>query len=931
MSEQPAGGPGSFFVVDANNFVFRAYHGLPMLNAPDGTPVNAVHGYVQMLQALRKQFTPQYLVAVFDAPGPGFRHKLHPEYKQNRPPPPDDLVPQFPLVRQATDALAVPKLEVPEVEADDVIASLAIVGQAAGLEVVVVSSDKDLMQLVDAPEDRRRPIRLWDTMKQRLIGPDQVRDKFGVGPDRLLDLLSLTGDSVDNVPGVPGIGPKTAAALLEEFGTLDGVLDHAAAIKQKKRRERLLEHADAARLSRQLIDLRRDLDVGRDLERYADPGPDVPTMEAFFGPLGFRSTLAGAVSSAAAGRRTPGAAGRGVALPRMETPPDIDPAATRVWGRAERAELAAYIEALRHSGGASLWVVLSHTEPMRAEIVGVGLGRESLDPSAVYLPVGHRSLTDLPQSQLAWDDVAEALTRLLSDDTVAIDCHDCKRVAVALGRHGVPGLRARIDPMLASYALDPARTSHTIEALATDVLDHRCIAVESVVGKGRKQVPFDQASVDVAAPYVGERVLVTGPLCRTLDAGVTAGGETMQRLFHAVEMKLAVVLGQMEVAGVALDPGVLAKQSEELGTKLAELEARICQEAGYELNPESPQQLQRLLFEERGLPAKKKTKTGYSTDASVLEELALLDPIVGPILDHRSLSKLKGTYLDALPAAIHPVTGRLHCQFRQAVAQTGRLSSSDPNLQNIPIRSELGRRVRNAFVAPAGQVLVAFDYSQIELRVLAHLSGDRSLCAAFRDGADVHRRTAAEVFDVDEAAVTDEQRRVAKAVNFGVIYGQGAFGLARALGIPQGKAGRYIKSYFAKIPGVDAYMQSLIDKARRSGVAETILGRKRRIPELAARGAARSYGERIARNTPIQGSAADILKLAMIAVGEALADVSWAKMVLTVHDELIFECDADRVADLDRLVRPAMEGAFALDVPLAVDVGSGSSWGAAKA
>ena len=931
MSAQPSGGPGSFFLVDANNFVFRAYHGLPMLNAPDGTPVNAVHGYVQMLQAIRKQFAPQYIVAVFDAPGPGFRNALHPGYKQNRPPPPDDLVPQFALVRQATDALGVPRLEEPEVEADDVIASLAGLGQAAGLEVVIVSSDKDLMQLVDDPVDEKRAIRLWDTMKNRLIGPQQVLEKFGVGPQQLGDLLALTGDSVDNVPGVPGIGPKTASALLEQFGSLEGVLTNAPSIKQKKRRERLIEYAESARLSRRLVDLRRDLDLGRDVERWCDPGPTVSQMEDFFGPLGFRATLAGAVSSAATSRRTPAAAGASHALPQVAEAGAIDPAVSRAFGRADQAEFDAYVTKLSELGELALWLELSHAEPMRADVVGIGVGHESLDPPAAYVPIGHRSLTDLPGTQIEWPHVVATLGPLLASPSVAVSCHDHKRAGVALRRHGMQLRGVGVDPMLASYTLDPARQGHTLEALATDVLSHRCVSLESVVGKGRKQVPFDQAPVDGATPYVGERVMLTQQVAHVLTKAIDEAGDTTRHLFHEVEMKLAAVLCEMELRGVALDATILAAQSAELGQTLRELERKICDEAGYELNPESPQQLQRLLFEERGLPANKKTKTGYSTDASVLEELSLLDPIVGPILDHRSLSKLKGTYLDALPAAMHPQTGRLHCQFRQAVAQTGRLSSSDPNLQNIPIRSELGRRVRDAFIAPDGQLLVAFDYSQIELRVLAHLSGDRNLCAAFRDGADVHRRTAAEVFEVDESTVTDEQRRVAKAVNFGVIYGQGAFGLSRALGIPQGTAGRYIKSYFAKIPGVDAYMQSLIEKARRTGVAETILGRKRRIPELNARGAARSYGERIARNTPIQGSAADILKVAMIAVDKALAEVDWAKMVLTVHDELIFECEAKRVDDLTALIRPAMEDAVALDVPLRVDVGSGLSWGAAKA
>ncbi|MEE9386937.1 MAG: DNA polymerase I [Nannocystaceae bacterium] len=929
MSNVPRGGAGSLFLLDANNFVFRAYHGLPMLNAPDGTPVNAVHGYVQMIQSVRKQFAPEYFVAVFDAPGRGFRHEIFPGYKGDRPPAPEDLVPQFPLVRQATRALGAPQVEVGNVEADDTIATLAVLGQAAGLEVVVVSSDKDLMQLVDNGRESAPPIRMWDAMKRRLIGPQEVHDKFGVGPDLLGDLLALAGDSVDSVPGVPGIGPKIAAGLLAAYGNLEGVLTAAPTIKQKRRRERLIEHAADARMSRRLVELRRDVEVDGDMECYRDHGVDPAAMESFFAPLGFKATLAGAVNAVTPQRRAASASFSKTALPKTEGV-EIDLASAVLFTRGTQADFDAYVHELRAAGEFSIWFEFSHAEPMRADVVGFSLARSGAAAGA-YVPIAHRSLVESPAAEIEWSHVLATLGPALADVSLRKYCHDHKRVAVVLHRQGIVLAGVHADPMLASYTLDPARASHTLEALATDVLGHQSIARETVVGKGRKQVPFDQTASESALAYAAERAVLTGQLGRALESALEASGETLQKLFYDVEMPLAAVLRDMERRGVLVDCEVLAAQGEDLGSKLAQLEERICADAGYALNPESPAQLQKLLFEERGLPTKKKTKTGYSTDAAVLEELSLLDPIVKLILEHRSLSKLKGTYLDSLARAVHPQTKRLHSQFRQAVAQTGRLSSSDPNLQNIPIRTELGRRIREAFVAPPGQVLVAFDYSQIELRILAHLSQDANLCAAFREGADVHRRTAAEVFDVPEEEVSAEQRRVAKAVNFGVIYGQGAFGLARQLGIPQGKAGRYIKNYFAKIPGVDAYMQSLVAAARRSGWAETILGRRRRIPELAARGATKAYGERIARNTPIQGSAADILKVAMVRVQAALAAADWAAMVLTVHDELIFECDSDRVEALIGRVRPAMEGAVALTVPLEVDVGWGADWGAAKA
>jgi len=938
VSERPKGGPNSLFLVDANNFMFRAYHGLPMLTAPDGRPVNAVHGYVRMVQALRREYAPQYMVAVFDAPGPTFRKEIYPDYKANRPPAPEDLRPQIPLTRQATTALGIPMVELEGYEADDLIATYARQGRARGMEVVIVSSDKDLMQLVDTPSDGSS-IRLWDTMKTRLVDPEHVKKKYGVEPERLGDLLALAGDSVDNIPGVPGIGPKTAATLLDEYGDLESILAGAASIKQKKRRERMIEHAGDARMSRKLVALCETVPVPTPLERLADPGADVATMEAFFGPLGFKSVLTGGATVSGDARRAAASSADAVASAsvlgeadaRSQTlAPDeavtiraVDRAALETW-------IAAATDAATKGDAFAVYLETSHEEPMRADIVGVGLASPAAKLDALYVPVAHRTLADAPGTQLDLPVVLELLRPALEDAGLPKFVYAHKPSGVVFARHELTLRGVTMDPMLASYTLDPARNSHAIEDLASDVLSHACIPREKVVGKGRKRVGFDQVDLDRATPYVAERALVTHALSTHLIAQVDAAGPEEHRLFNAVEMPLAEVLRRMELRGVLLDAEELGRQGEELGAQLAEIRGEIEADAGYPINPESPAQLQKLLFEDRGLPAKKKTKTGYSTDASVLEELSLLDPIVKLILEHRSLQKLKGTYLDTLPTLVNDRTGRLHTQFRQAVAQTGRLSSSDPNLQNIPIRSERGRRIRRGFVAPAGQRLVALDYSQIELRVLAHLSGDASLAAAFNDGDDVHARTASEVFEVAREAVTSEQRSIAKAVNFGVIYGQSAFGLARTLGIPQGRASKYIKKYFERIPGVSAYMNELIARAKREGYAETILGRRRRIPELRSRGAARAYGERIARNTPIQGSAADILKLAMVAVEHAIEGETWCQMVLTVHDELIFECDEARVDELIGIVKPAMEQAVALDVPLEVEAGSGRTWEEAK-
>ncbi len=906
-----------------------------MLTSPDGTPINAVHGFVRMLQALRGDFTPERIVAVFDAPGPSFRDEMYGEYKANRSPPPEDLRPQFPLVRDATRALGIPLLEIKGVEADDVIATLAVQSRAAGMRAFILSSDKDLMQLVDEPGDDGACIRLYDGMKRRLVGPEQVREKYhGVGPERLGDLLALMGDSVDNVPGVPGIGPKTAAALLLEFGLLEDVLAAASSLKQKKRRERLMEHADDARLSRALVELKCDVEVGCTLDDLKDGGFDHAKVTEFFTPLGFKTTLAGLLQG---GKGQSGRKGAGVAsgtstaaLPVVEGVA-IDALDGRVLGRSKAEELAGWLAAAPEGSELAIAVFGSHAEPMRADIIGIALAHGGESGSAVYLPVGHRNLQDDAAENWNESSLCEILGALFADPDTPKVMFNAKSQSVLLEQHGLSLNGVRMDPMLASYTLDAARGSHELDALSLDVLGHALTPEERLVGKGRKQIPFDQVLVESAGSYGVEQVACVLELGKAMTAAIQGASKDEQRLFAKVEMPLSTVLCKLERRGVGLAAKVLEAQSAELGAALAKIRAEIEEDAGYPVNPESPQQLQKLLFEDRGLPAKKKTKTGYSTDAKVLDELSLLDPIVSLILEHRSLNKLKGTYLDTLPKLVNPRTGRLHTRFRQAVAQTGRLSSSDPNLQNIPVRSARGRRIREAFVAREGGVLVALDYSQIELRVLAHLSEDKSLCAAFRDGDDVHARTAAEVFEIERAEVTSAQRSVAKAVNFGVIYGQTAFGLAKTLGIPQGKAARYIKRYFERIPGVNLYMDELVERAKRAGETSTILGRRRRIPELGRRGPARAYGERIARNTPIQGSAADILKVAMIEVERALTEIGWAEMVLTVHDELIFEVDEGREEELIGLVRPLMEEAATLDVPLVVDAGWGRTWADTKA
>ncbi|PRP90870.1 DNA polymerase I [Enhygromyxa salina] len=940
MSGRPTGGVGSLFLIDANNFLYRAYHALPMLTAPDGRPVNAVHGYVRMVQAVRKEFAPQHLLAVFDAAGSkNWRREIYPEYKATRPPVPEDLRPQISLVREATEVLSIPWVEDEQYEADDLIAAYTAKGVEQQLEVVILSSDKDLMQLVRGPDDvREGSVRLWDTMKNRRIGPDEVVAKFGVGPAKLGDLLALAGDSSDNIPGVPGIGPKTATGLLEEYGDLDGILANTAKIKQKKRRERLETHADDARMSRELVALQTDYELPKPIEAIVDKGADRAAMVEFFEPLGMKSTLAGAVTVRGGGSRRVAPRTLAESMTKLEGL-EVDKASTQIVEAKHGAQLDEFAAAARAAGHLAFEVELSGDDPLRADPIGVALAIPAIDKPGklarppIYLPIGHRSLSDAGTEQWEPGALFERLGPLLRDAELRKYTHALKDQEVVLLRPGIEVMPAgvAVDTMLVSYTLDPARADHGLQGLAKDLGGHLIGNRESIVGKGKKRVGFDQVDVAIAGPWAGERAGLIATLGPHLGAAVREAGEQMVKLYEDIELPLTEVLARLERRGILLDVAELERQAAELGEQIDALRENIEAEAGYAVDPNSPKQLGKLLFEDRGLPAKRKTKTGYSTDAQTLDELALLDPIVKYILDFRSLTKLKGTYLDTLPTLINPDTGRLHTHFHQAVAATGRLSSSEPNLQNIPIRTEQGRRIRRGFIPPEGMTLVTLDYSQIELRVLAHLSKDPNLSKAFHDGADVHRRTAAEVFEVPEAEVTDEQRRVAKAVNFGVIYGQSAFGLARQLGIPQGRAGKYIKAYFKKIPGVANYMTALIDMAKDTGFAETIFGRRRRIPELRRRTApARAYGERIARNTPIQGSAADILKIAMVEVERLLADKPWARMLLTVHDELIFECETDKVEALVELVKPAMEGAAKLDVPLLVEGGSGPNWEDAK-
>ncbi len=898
-------GADRLYLVDGSSFIHRAYHAIRPLSSRSGVPTNAVFGYTSMLIKLLSDHDPTHLAVAFDGPVKGtFRVDLYPDYKAHRPPAPEDLVPQFDLCRQVTSAFRIPALDNPRVEADDIIATLSRQGEAAGCDVTIVSSDKDLMQLV-GPR-----VVLLDSMRDTVYDEAAVQKKWGVPPDKILDLLALMGDSSDNIPGVSGIGAKTAATLLEKHGNLEGVLAAAPGIKGK-RGKTLVEQADLARLSARLVALDESVSLGVTLEDLARKEPDLEAVAALFGELDFDRMLTqvrafvGGEAAEALEAQTP----RGLDRERYETLEDLARLDEVLALAVKRGELAIDLET-------------TSLTPADADIVGFAL---CWGPGeAGYVPVGHRGLAVGPQ--LEREVVLERLRPLLEGEIPRLHMQNHKYETAVFRRYGVTLRGVGCDPMIASYLLDPSASSHGLDALALRELDHKMITFKEVCGTGKSQRTFDEVEIPVATRYAGEDAEATFLLAQRLEPRVHAAD--LDHLMWDVEVPLARVLAIMELDGVKLDLPLLERLSGEMTHQLAVLEDEVADSAGMRVNLNSPKQLQVLLFEHLGLKPLRKTKTGYSTDAEVLAQLADEHEVAAKIHEYRQIQKLKGTYVDALPRMVSANTGRLHTSYNQAVAATGRLSSSDPNLQNIPIRTELGREIRRAFIAPEGCRLVAADYSQIELRVLAHLAGDEVLLESFRKGEDIHTRTAAEVFEVFPDTVDREQRRVAKAVNFGVIYGQSAFGLSRQLKIARGVAQGYIDAYFQRYRGVQAYMDRLIEEARETGETTTILGRRRPLPDLNSRNAnLRNAAERMVRNTPIQGSAADIIKLAMLRCQARLeADFPNARMLLTVHDELVFEVPEGETEALSDAVREEMTAAYVLDAPLVVDIGVGHDW-----
>jgi DNA polymerase-1 len=981
------------FLVDGSGFIFRAFHAIPALNRKsDGLPVNAVSGFCNMLWKLLRDarntdvgVTPTHLAVIFDYSSTTFRKEIYPLYKANRSAPPEDLIPQFGLIRHATRAFNLPCIETEGFEADDIIATYARKAEAVGADVTIVSSDKDLMQLVTAN------VHMYDAMKDKQIGIPDVIEKWGVPPEKMIDLQAMTGDSTDNVPGIPGIGPKTAAQLLEEFGDLETLLARAGEIKQVKRRENIVANAELARVSRQLVELRTDVPLDMDLDALVLEPQDGPKLIGFLKAMEFTTLTrrvaetcdcdagaidaavvpvewgeaargpdldAGAQSAVATGPEETTATAPSVALDG-KAPADLARTRAETFSGApidrstyvtirDLPTLERWIAAARDAGLVAFDTETTSIDPMLADLVGVSLAIQdnSRSPGSVairaaYVPLAHKTGRDdlfsdgvkLTEGQIPMAAALAVLKDMLEDPAVLKVAQNLKYDYLVMKRHGIV-LQGFDDTMLMSYVLDAGKGNHGMDGLSEKWLGHTPIAYKEVAGSGKSLVTFDQVDIDKATAYAAEDADVTLRLWMVLKPRLAAEGLT--RIYERLERPLVPVLAQMEERGITVDRQILSRLSGELAQKAAAAEDEVYELAGERFNIGSPKQLGDILFGRMGLPGGSKTKTGqWSTSAQVLEDLAAEGaPLPRKIVDWRQLTKLKSTYTDALPGYVHPQTKRVHTGYSLASTTTGRLSSSEPNLQNIPVRTAEGRKIRTAFISTPGHKLLSADYSQIELRVLAHVADIPQLRQAFADGIDIHAMTASEMFGVPVEGMPSEVRRRAKAINFGIIYGISAFGLANQLSIERSEAGDYIKKYFERFPGIKDYMESTKAFAREHGYVETIFGRRAHYPEIkSSNPSMRAFNERAAINAPIQGSAADIIRRAMIQIEPALNAAGLSercRMLLQVHDELIFEVEDEAVDQAMPVIVDVMENAampaVSMRVPLKVDARAAHNW-----
>ncbi|MDX2113437.1 MAG: DNA polymerase I [Alphaproteobacteria bacterium] len=984
----------TLYLIDGSGFIFRAYHALPPLTAPNGTPIGAVSGFVNMLLKLRKDLDSRdasavarasleqhpiarsadqagdhsiYMAVIFDAARQTFRNRIYPDYKAHRPPAPEDLVPQFPIVREATLALGLPAIELADYEADDIIATYAREARAAGFEVVVISSDKDLMQLVG------QSVSLYDAMKNKPIGEAEVKEKFGVSPDKVRDVLALMGDSSDNVPGVPGIGPKTAAELIGEYGDLETLLARAHEIKQPKRRETILSSSAQARISYELVGLMEAVPNLPPLESLATRPLDIQIAGEFMQKYGLKAALSRLQNKEGIGDLALGI-GKEKQASALSNPQSPIPNASYQTLTSEAA-LAEWILRARRKGMVAFDTETTSLDSMRTELVGFSLCVEAGE--ACYVPLLHKGLgmsdlglgenadlfsspvpnaQSLIPNQIPLARALELMKPLLEDESVLKIGHNIKFDMHVMARYGIT-LRAVDDTMLMAYCLHAGEHGQGMDELAEKYLARKTITFDEITGTGKARKRFDEVDIDKATAYAAEDADITMQLHQLFARELFEA--RLQTLYQTLERPLVPILFAMEERGIKVNPARLAELSKDFETRMFVLEKDIHALAGAEFNVGSPKQLGEILFDALKLPGgKKSAKTGaYSTDNEVLEELAEAGhTIASKVIDWRSLAKLRGTYTDALAQQINPATKRVHTSFAQAITSTGRLSSSDPNLQNIPIRSEEGRKIREAFVADEGCVLVSADYSQIELRLLAHMANIEVLKTAFRNGDDIHAITASQMFGVPVSDVSGDLRRSAKTINFGIIYGISAHGLAARLGIGRSEAASYIEQYFRQYPGIRDYMEATKDYARKHGYVETLYGRRCHLPGIHDKNAARrQFFERAAINAPLQGTAADIIKRAMIRIslsplsgedrrgGDIHANLQFElpptqpspsrgevfKLLLQVHDELVFEVPEQQVEQLKPLIKKAMEGAASLSIPLTVEIGIGKHWGEA--
>jgi len=882
MTDRP-----KLFLIDGSSYIYRAFYAIRHLSNSKGLPTNAIYGFIQMILKVLKEHRPDYLAVVFDSKAPTFRSETFKAYKANRPAMPEGLIPQIPYIKKTVEGYRIATLEMDGYEADDLIGTVAKTLEAE-LEVVIITGDKDLMQLVS---DR---IQIYDPMKEKRYGVQEVVERFGVLPEQVVEVMALAGDTVDNIPGVPGIGEKTAIELIKTFGTIENLLNHLDQIQQKKLREKLENHGELARISRQLATIRTDAPIPCRKEDFVLSPPDTNRLRELFKELEFNKLLKELSEG----------------TPRQKPERDY-----RLI--VEREEFLLLLQDLRKSKCFAIDVETTSPHPMWAKLVGISLSHTP--HQAFYIPLGHLTAKQLP---LPW--VLGELKPLLEDETIKKVGQNIKYDWIVLRHHGLTLRGVVFDSMIASYLLNPTKHNHNLSEIAREYLDREMADYKDIVGG--KGMTFDQVALERARDYSCEDAEVTFQLFHLLLPKLKEGG--FEELFHHVEMPLSTVLAKIERNGVKIDIELLNDFSKEIEIQLLQRMDRIYALAGETFNINSPQQLGKILFDKLKLPVIKKTKTGVSTDMEVLEKLSRHHDLPFEILGYRNLSKLKSTYIDALPKLIHPETGRVHTSYNQTVTATGRLSSSDPNLQNIPIRTDEGNRIRQAFIPEKGYIMASADYSQIELRILAHLSQDGVLMEAFRNDEDIHRRTASEIFGVPMEQVTPLMRREAKVINFGIIYGMSAYGLSQQLGTDPKIAQTYINEYFKKYTGVQTYIQNSLEEARKKGFVSTLLNRRRFLPELNSQTIAlRQAAERMAMNTPLQGTAADMIKVAMIRIQNQLEALELStKMIMQVHDELVFEIPVEEIEKTLPMIQHEMETVMELTIPLKVSIHTGKNW-----